>query len=71
LVFGPSADTETTGVIESGAGRVESEDDDFTGLLVVSIILMIAVVGLFGYLMYKEKGRKEKDPVGEHGRTGI
>jgi uncharacterized membrane protein YidH (DUF202 family) len=49
---------ESIGVIESEAGRVEPEEDkDSTGLLVAAVAMMVAMIGLFAFLMQKEKER--------------
>jgi flagellar basal body-associated protein FliL len=45
---------------------VEAEAKDSVGLLVVAIVLMVAVICLFAYLMYKEKDKLDKEPEPKH-----
>jgi hypothetical protein len=48
--------------------RAPDEKESSTALLVVSILLMVVVLCLFGYLIYREK--EKRDQVAEQAKKG-
>jgi hypothetical protein len=50
-----------TGSVVTEMEREDDKKEGNTGLLVASILLMVVVCGLFGYLMYKESEMKDRD----------